>query len=305
MKSHQNININQSGLYLFSNEREITISLEDFLLVTFHSPSSSSTSVLLQAVTDHRSDLIGKLDNLLDKYSSLPDVDGNLIQAKIFGLATRFAGLLPSLKQWLLKAEIPVVASQLGPHLPMEVLLTPQNGKVGVRFSARGTPTMNFDLLTSGTARNRLLSQETTTRVTTLSLSAVTRALVKQCIEEEPAWEAHCPEITDEKSLQHYLNQHSSPIIIFSDEFKSKPKLLEVVAKHHQKNPKISFGWIGAHIPAEIIQLFPNARLLPPLEPFLIPHFKKMIRRALKDSQFTSSHSAIPFSNPKGKSRSR
>ena len=304
MKSHKNPKINQAGLYLFSNDREIIISLNDFLMVTFHSPSSSSTSVLLQGVTDHRSDFIGKLESLFEKYSSLPDVDGNLIQAKVFGFGNHFAGLLPSLKQWLMKAEIPVIASQLGSHLPEEVLLTPQNGKVGIRFNPSKT-SGDFNLLSTGTARNRSATPEDPTQVTVLSLSAVTRALAKQCIEEEPSWEADCPELSHEKNLQQFLADCKSSLIILSDEVKTKPKLLDVVARHFERNPQIRLGWIGAHIPQEILTLFPEVKLLPPLEPFLIPHFKKMIKKALRDSLASFSNSPIPFSSPKGKSRSR
>jgi len=304
MKLQNSSIIKLSGTYLFSKRKDVALSLKDHLLITLHSPSSSSTAVILQEMTEHRSDFIKKLDWLLEKYSALNDVDASLIQTKIFGSMNQFASLFPTLKAWLQRTKIPVAASQLGTSLPSEVVLDASKGKVGLRFPFE-RPNEMLGLLSTGTARNRVSSPKTSVFVTILSLSSVTRTLAKQCIEEEPSWEALCPTPKDADSLRAALKEQSSSVIILGDDLQTKPKLVNVIAQHIEKNPKVNVGWVGSHLPKEITQAFPKAKLLPPLEPFLLPHFKKMIKRALQESNSALMNETIPFESSKSKRRSR
>lgn len=299
MLSKSKHTLKDSGLFLFSKDKEVLISIENSILVTFRSPSSSSIGVILHDRIEPRSELIRKLNTLFEKYSSLPDVDPNLIRAKIFGTAEKHTNSLTALKSWLNRHKVPVVATALGRSLPNEVLLICSSGKVGMQYQKEVLSDGN-NFLSTGTARQRDLSNRTQSRILVLSELAVQRALVKQCVEEEPHWEAHCEGDLNLKKLSSLFEKSNWFAVLISNEIREKAELFNWLLAKAETYPKLQFRWIGNELPQEARTL-KNWKLLPPLDPVLLPHFKRLLRQALADYQFSETSETLPF--PKKKSR--
>lgn len=294
MSLNSNFSINQSGSFIFSKSKPICISLDNFLLVTFHSPSSSSTGVIVQALFEHRTDFLNKLDTLFEKYSSLPDVDPNRIRSKVFGATGKFNPILTTLKSWLDRHQIPVVATDLGRVISSEVILEPQTGRVGVQYQTLSDLGQSV-FLAEGTARDRKTEQDIQVEILLLSQNASTRTLAKQAIEEQVGWQATCPTEIKFAQFKNLLSKKKWLGLIISDELQTHRELtpfLKDIAKTHLNLP---IHWIGADIPKSLRDI-PNLKLLPPLEPFLTPQFKKSLQKALMDFRFSSTSETLSFS---------
>jgi hypothetical protein len=288
--------ISQSGVYLLSRDKKVSVSLEDFLVITLHSPSSTSTALILQSPGEHRTDFLNQLDKIYEKYASLSDVDSNLIQSKVFGAGNRFTMLLTTLKSWLKRNHIPVVASDLGRALPGELVLEGSSGRIGIQY--RKTDWSQWgSLLSTGTARNRASSSPSSHEVLVLSKNSVVRTLAQQSIEEEPQWSAFCPDSLDD-AIHSTLARTRWSAIILSDELKTENKLMNSLVKYSESNPNVPMAWIGGELPSWKSQIS-RLRLLPPLEPFLIPHFKRMLKQSMLDSSVSETSETLNFSRRK------
>ncbi len=286
----------QSGVYLISRDKKVSVSLEDFLVITLHSPSSTSTALILQSAGEHRADFLNQLDKVYEKYASLSDVDSNLIQGKVFGAGNRFSLLLTTLRSWLKRNHIPVVASDLGRALPGELVLDGSSGRIGIQYRKNDWD-QGGSLLSTGTARNRSYQSPSSHQVLVLSKSSVVRTLAQQSIEEEAQWSASCPESLDDTTLSTLAKTKWSAIIL-SDELKTENKIMNTLVKYSEANPNVPMAWIGAELPSwknEISRL----RLLPPLEPFLIPHFKRILKQSMLDSSMSETSETLNFSKRK------
>jgi hypothetical protein len=282
----------QSGVYLISRDKKVSVSLEDFLVITLHSPSSTSTALILQSAGEHRSDFLNQLDKVYEKYASLSDVDSNLIQGKVFGAGNRFSLLLTTLRSWLKRNHIPVVASDLGRALPGELVLDGSSGRIGIQYRKNDWD-QGGSLLSTGTARNRSYQSPSSHQVLVLSKSSVVRTLAQQSIEEEAQWSASCPESLDDTTLSTLAKTKWSAIIL-SDELKTENKIMNALVKYSEANPTVPMAWIGGELPSwknEISRL----RLLPPLEPFLIPHFKRILKQSMLDSSMSETSETLNF----------
>jgi len=289
--------LSQSGAYLLSRDKKVSVSLEDFLVITLHSPSSSSTALILQGPGEHRTDFLSHLDKIYEKYTSLSDVDANLIQSKVFGAGNRFSVLLTTLKSWLNRNHIPVVASDLGRALPGDLVLEGASGRIGIQYRKSDWSQLG-SLLSTGTARNRSQAKTPLHQVLVLSKSPVVRTLAQQSIEEESEWSASCPDSLDEANLSAFLAKTTWAAVIISDELKTETKIMNQVLKYSGAHPTVSFGWIGAELP-DWKKNFSKLSLLPPLEPFLIPHFKKILKQSILDSSLSETSETLAFSKRK------
>ncbi|NBX75468.1 MAG: hypothetical protein EBQ92_02860 [Proteobacteria bacterium] len=288
--------LSQSGVYLLSRDKKVSVSLEDFLVITLHSPSSTSTALILQSTAEHRADFLNQLDKIYEKYSSLSDVDSNLIQSKVFGAGNRFSILLTTLKSWLKRNHIPVVASDLGRALPGELVLEGASGRIGIQYRKNDLEQWG-SLLSTGTARDRSSSSASLHQVLVLSKNPVVRTLAQQSIEEESQWSASCPESLGDSTFSN-LTKTKWAAVVISDELKTENKMMNSLVKYSEANPNVPIAWIGGELPSwknEISRL----RLLPPMEPFLIPHFKRILKQSILDSSLSETSETFTFSKRK------
>ncbi|NBT59942.1 hypothetical protein EBT16_14290, partial [bacterium] len=292
--------LTQSGIYLISRNKNISASLNDFLVITLHSPSSSTTALILKNSAEHQADFLNQLDTIYKKYSSLEDVDPNLIQCKVFGTGNKFTPFLATLKLWLNKNGIPVIATDLGRPFPGELVLEGASGRVRIKYQV-GTEETPSSILSTGTARNRAQSQATTEPVLVLSRSQVIRTLSRQAIEEDPQWEASCPDKLDSTSLSLFLKKNHWSAVIVSNELKSDSKLMDQILDFATNHPKVCMAWIGAELP-DLKKESKRFRLLPPLEPVLIPHFKKILKQSIQASTLSETSETLSFPKRKAKS---
>jgi hypothetical protein len=241
-------------------------------------------------------DFLNQLDKIYEKYASLSDVDCNLIQSKVFGAGNRFTLLLTTLKSWLKRNNIPVIASDLGRALPGELVLEGASGRIGIQYRKNDWNQWG-SLLSTGTARNRGSSSPPSHAVLVLSKSSVVRTLAQQSIEEEPQLSASCPDSLDDTTLPILAKTKWSAIIL-SDELKTENKIMGSVVKYSEANPNVPIAWIGGELPAWKNQIS-RLRLLPPLEPFLIPHFKRQLKRSILDSSVSETSETLNFTQRK------
>lgn len=293
MKTEQLPFLSQSGIYLISGNKNVSTSVEDFLVITLHSPSSSTTALILKSTVEHQIDFINQMDTIYQKYSSLEDVDPNLIQSKVFGAADKFTSLLATLKGWLNRNHIPVVASDFGRALPGELIVEGASGRIRLQYHS-GSWSKLSSILSTGTARNRSNSAPTSHHVLVLSNNPLVRTLARQSIEEEPNWSASCPENLDDSSISKTLKTGHWSAVIVSDELKNQNKLMDRLLEFGEAHPKLPMAWIGAKLPGSKKE-GGRFRLLPPLEPFLIPHFKKILKESIQNSNLSETSETLTF----------
>jgi hypothetical protein len=284
------ITLNSPGLYLLGNEKQVQVSIEEFLLVLFHSPSSSSSGLVLEHSEDHSSDFLAEIKELYQKYSNLPDVDSALIKVKIFGTKPQNTHLVLALRNWLNRNQIAIIASDFGKVLYGPAIIDCKSGKVGIEGPS--DQKNRITLLSTGTMRNRFKKQEAQSKILILSENDNTRILAKQAIEEEISWEAHCPKDLSLSSLKNVMSEIIFSAIIVSDDFNMEPTVLEYLLDHNKKCPSLVFGYLGAQLP---VWATSNMKHLPPLEPYLIPRFKKIIRHCLSEVLFSKTSELMNF----------
>ena len=293
MNTENLIQINESGIYLFTSPKKLSVSLKKVLIFTMHSPSSSSTGLVVQSPDEHRGDLLYKLDTLWTKYSKLDDVNTELIEGKIFGEGDKFSSLLLSLKGWLQRHEIPVPASNLGKLLPDHLFLDCASGKVGIQY-LKNDGEQASHLISSGTARLRNTANPIRAEVLILSTNRVLRTLAKQCVEEQPHWLATAPENFNESFVKNLKEENRWSVVLVFDDLIARPDLVNWLDGISNHNPNVQFRWVGAQIPHPLKQ-FKNCKLLPPLEPVLLPEFKKNLNHAVFDSELSSTSETWSF----------
>lgn len=292
MNSEKMTVITEPGIYLFGNPKKVSISLKENLVFTLHSLSSSSTGILVQSPDEHRGDFLNKLDTLWNKYSSLSDVDTGSVQCKIFGRGDKYTSLLISLKSWLERHQIPVIASNVGKLVPQEVVVDCASGKVGIQYL--GSQSLEMSLfLTEGTARLRNPVSAIHAEVLVLSTVRVSRTLAKQCIEEEPNWQASCPASFESDFRQILQEDNRWSVVLIFDEMKTHKDLLSWMNQLYQKNPSIQFRWVGGELP-KLNENF-AVKLVPPLDPILLPEFKKKLRQAIFESELSNTSETLAF----------
>jgi|688.fasta_scaffold64798_4 hypothetical protein len=292
MNSEKITIITEPGIYLFANPKKVSISLKEKLVFTLHSLSSSSTGILVQSPDEHRGDFLTKLDTLWNKYSSLSDFDSGSIQCKIFGRGEKYTSLLISLKSWLERHQVPVVASNVGKFIPEQVMVDCSSGKVGIQYLSPSSQDRSL-LITEGTARLRNPGSAIHAEVLVLSTVRVSRTLAKQCIEEEPNWQAACPSSFESDFKQYIKEGNRWSVALIFDEMRNHKDLASWMKQLNEKNPSIQFRWVGAELPKldENIEL----KLVPPLDPILLPEFKKKLRQAIFDSELSTTSETLTF----------
>jgi hypothetical protein len=190
-----------------------------------------------------------------------------------------------------------VSATALGKNLPNEVLLNCASGKVGIQYQSPLESKEEL-FLSTGTARSRTSTNPAQARILVLSSLSSIKALAKQCIEEEPQWEAFCE--SNLKSVHQLFENTKWFAVLVSNELKEDPKWMPLIKEISQANPKIQFRWVGNDCPKELLNE-KNWKTLPPLDPILLPHFKKLLRKAFSDYQYSETSDTLHF--PKNKSK--
>jgi len=278
------------GIYLFGAGKKVQVSTADFLVVLFHSPSSQSSGLFLEQSAEHRSDFLSELNELYLRYSKLPDVDPALIKVKILGAQPQFSPLMVTLRSWLNRHQVPVITNDFGRALKGMALIDCSSGKMGIRFSSGRID--QATLLSSGTARNRNPQFTPSFNILVLSKNPNNRILAKQAIEEEMSWQAHCPIDFGIKALDEVFNKLKFSALIFTDDFISDEEISEWVLERVKRNPKLILGCMGSKLP---VWATLQTRLLPPLEPYLISQFKKILKKSFADLLFSDTSDTLAF----------
>lgn len=284
------IKLTSSGLYLLGPDKNVQVSLDEFLLVLFHSPSSSSSGLVLEQSKDHTTDFLKEIKELYQKYSNLPDVDPALIKVKVFGTKPQNGHLVSALRNWLNQNQIPIISSDFGKNLRGLALVDCKSGKLGIE--GPGNREKKISILSTGTLRNRLKNHGSHAKILMLSHYSNTRILAKQAIEEEVLWEAHCPEDLSLNSLTEVLSSFKFSALIISNDFSQDSKIQELLLDYIQNEPNVVVGFIGAQLPHWAPQ---KTKLLPPLEPYLIPRFKKILGHCFSEILFSETSEMISF----------
>lgn len=288
------LKLSSPGLYLLGPDKNVQVSLDEFLLVLFHSPSSSSSGLVLEHSQDHTTDFLAEIKELYQKYSNLPDVDPALIKVKIFGTKPQNGHLVSALRNWLTRNQIPIVSSDFGKELRGFAQVDCKIGKLGIE--GPGNPERKVSILSTGTLRNRFHNHESSVKILVLSHNSNTRILAKQAIEEEVLWEAHCPENLSLSSLTEILSEFKFSALIISNDFSQDTKIQDLLLDYIQNEPKVVLGCIGAQLPHWTPK---KTKLLPPLEPYLIPRFKKILRHCFSEILFSETSEMISFPQKK------
>lgn len=278
------------GIYLFCAGKKVEVSTSDFLVVLFHSPSSQSTGIVLEQPEEHSSDFISELTDLYQRYSKLPDVDPALIKVKILGAQPQFSPLLVTLLSWLNRHQVPVIANDFGRALKGLAIIDCSTGKMGIRFPSGNLGQVS--LLSVGTARNRHSHFHSSLNILVLSKNPNYRILAKQAIEEEMSWQALCPKDLTTKFLEGLFKKSKVSALVITDDLINDPKVPPWVLEKAKKNPKLILGFLGSKLPSWAT---PQMRLLPPLEPYLIPRFKKILKQSFADLLFSETSHTIAF----------
>lgn len=287
MNPNKNIRLHQPGLYSFSHERDITAEIDRELLITFYSATSKMVGVVIHPANGHLTELLEKLEVITKKLAARG------LEAKLFGLSHGPEVIAAQAAHWLRDHKINVVASDTGRALPRVLLIKPDTGQVGVRYS-RGSEETEHGFLSTGSARQRNPLDAVHSEVLVLTTNPVWRILAKQAIEEQKSWGAATPkdplEMTNGKVPSAFP---WSVVLLFSD-LENEPNTPEFIATLLEKYPSVQIRWVGPALPSFAKQI-PALKLVPPLDPILLPEFKNRIRSAIFDHEIADTSDLIRF----------
>ncbi len=271
--------LSQIGVFAFRSPAQPVFQVGRNLLLIFCVPEASLCSGLLSNPDGSPAELKEMLDNafrhLLEHLGAQPKP----ILVKLFGASHGDETQLRALYQWLEQHGLKLVAKDLGRNFPRQVRLDIPTGKAAVSYGRAATAGLP-ELISLGSARNRLPPTDAPLNVLVLSSSSVERRLAQQAIEEYPEWRVEIPD-----DAAHWLAELSHETLPYSLVLVGAGSAREIELETLLSRYKgTAFAWVGSDLP-ESLKHCPGILHLGPLDPEFLGEFKGGLRELLRSLQ--------------------
>jgi len=299
-KDSISVPISYPGAYLFQSPHQLEFVVDKELAVVFCLKGQASTGLVLSDSSFSNRELLSELELLFLKIKSKLNANTKDINLKLFGLSHGANHTLETVYEWAKSLDIKIVASDLGKRLVRNISINCRDGKVGVTYGQINNGPSNLIFLSEGTARTRLPLAKVHNSILILSDNPVQRQLTKAAIEEYPAWNAIIVEDINKFVASKSGDGSNFSVVLCFDEMRHKKGLEKLLINLKKSHPSTQFCWVGASIP-ELTTENLAFRLLPPIEYELLPAFKKMLKRAVFDSNLAMNFETVKIPAKKRK----
>lgn len=286
------IPISYPGAYLYRAPHQLEVCLDKELAVVFTLKGHDSTGLVLFGSELSTKDLLAELELLFSKIKTKLKIHTSDISLKIFGLSHGAYHILEAVQSWAKTLNISISVIEVGKRITRNLSVDCQNGKVGVTYGELNQSQNKLIFLAAGTARNRIPLAKVHNQILILTKNSVQEHIIKAAIEEYPAWAAVTVENTSQfLSSKAYEKSQWSVVLCFEDlrQEKGLEKFLSNVEKSH---PSTQIRWVGPSLP-DFHKNIPGLKLLPPMDYELLPDFKKMLKRAVFDSNLALNFESV------------
>ncbi len=310
MTSTNNINsesisipISYSGAYLFQAPHRLELIVDKQLVVVFCLKGLSSTGLVLSNTDLSIKDLLCELELLHLKIKSKLKIHTSEITLKIFGLSHGAIHVLEAVQEWANSIGIKIVVTEIGKRTIRNISVDCLTGKVGVTYGELNNSPAKLIFLSEGTARKRIPLAQVHNNILILTRNAVQQQLTKAAIEEYPAWAAiTVDDISQFINSKSYEKSNWSVVLCFEDLINEKG-LEKFITQLKKSHPSTQIRWVGSVLPEFSKEVF-NLKLLPPMDYELLPDFKKMLKRAVFESNLAMNFEAVKISAKKESKKS-
>ena len=271
--------LDKPGVYFFAAPAEIKTQIDRELFVVAWMPEQKACGFVLYDPETPLKDLFASLDTVFEKAATTSDRGAPRVVFKVFGLSRRQAKVMTGLSNWLSQIKLKISAQDVGKNVGRNIKVDCKTGRIGISYAEAYLPGFP-QLMSRGSARQRLRPSSVKSDVLILSRSAVSRQLALQTIEEQRNWSGSTPhkpeEIIGEQEVQYFP---WSWVILFED-LADEPNLMQWVTTIRKAHPKVQFCWIGLRLPKDL-ETMPGIAMLPPLEPQHVGEFKAYLAALL------------------------
>lgn len=287
------MHLDKTGAFLFKAPTQVSMLLNRELAIVFCLPKKEVCGIALFDPEQNIKELNQSLETLYQKMIDTYAADPSQLQIKIFGLRNGLRSVIEATLDWLEGNHLKVVAQDLGANATRKVLVNCQTGMVGVNYAEGTTQPMHW--IAEGSARNRNPMDSINAEVLILTENAVKRTLAKQAIEEERHWTAATPKNPTDIISKKTVSDFPWSVVLIFDDMDDYNPIEAWISRLHLTFPAVQIRWVGATIPAQLKRAFPELKQLPPLEPALLPEFKKKLKSAVFDHATSETSTLIPI----------
>ncbi len=273
------IPLSNVGVFAFRSPIQPIFQVGRNILLIFCVPELALCSGVLSDPNGSPAELKEMLDNafrhLLDQLGD----QTKPIRTKLFGASHGDESQLRSLYQWLEQHGLKLEAKDLGRNFLRQVRVDIATGKVAVSYGRAATAGLP-ELISLGSARNRLPPTEAPLKVLILSPSPVERSLARQAVEEYPQWTVEMP--TNPAHWMAELSSKAMPYaLVLVCAGAARDIELETLFSRQRGTP---FVWVGKSAP-KFLANCPGVLYLGPLDPEFLGEFKGGLRELLRSLQ--------------------
>lgn len=287
------IHLDKTGAFLFKAPAQVSLMLNRELCIVLSLPKKHACGIALFDPEENIKELYQSLETLYQKLVDTYAADSSQIEVKIFGLRNGLRSAIEGALHWLAGNGLRIVAKDIGANATRKILVNCDSGMVGVNY-AEGT-SQPLQWIAEGSARNRNPMDTVHAEVLVLSESPVKRTLAKQSVEEERHWSAATPKKPLDILSKETVSDFPYPVVLLFDDLEDYNLIEAFISRVQLAYPAVQFRWVGTAVPTPLKRAFPQLKLLPPLEPDLLPEFKKKLRGAVFDHATTETNTLIPF----------
>jgi hypothetical protein len=277
------IPVSYAGAYLYQTPHKLELCLDKELAVVFCLKNLSSTGLVLTSSETSQKDLLSELEILHLKIKAKLKIHSEDITLKLFGLSHGALHIVKTVESWAQSLGIKINVIEVGKQLVRNLSVECRTGIVAVTYGEINQKSSKVLFLSEGTARTRIPLAQVHNNILILTHNPVHRQLTKACIEEYPAWAADSVENLSELTQSKALAHKSWSVVLCFEDLRQEKGIETILQDIRKKHPASQIRWVGAALP-EFHKDFPELKLLPPIDYELLPDFKKMLKRAVFDS---------------------
>ncbi len=271
--------LSQIGVFAFRSPAQPVFQVGRNLLLLFCVPEAKLCSGLLTHPDSSPAELKEMLDNAFRHLLEHLGDHKKPVQVKLFGASYGEETQLRTIYQWLEQYGLKLAAKDLGRNFPRQVRVEIDTGRAGVSYGRAATAGLP-EILSLGSAANRLAPTDSPLNVLILSSSPVERRLASQAVEEYAGWKVEAP-----KDSAHWLAEHATKGLPYALVLVCAGAAREIELEHfftHHKST--AFAWVGPTFP-DFLKHCPGTLYLGPLDPEFLGEFKGGLAELLRSLQ--------------------
>jgi hypothetical protein len=283
----------EPGVYLFRAPTNVTIEINDQVVVTFLSSYHRAAGIVLAPTHVKRKDLEALLETLLRKMTKEMNPPATDLEVKIFGGREPNTPLLDAADTWVRAQALKLAARDVGRAVSRTLTIECATGKVGVQYAESA---VQAGFLVGGSARQRLRPDGAPSEILVLAENRARQTLARQAIEEHRNCVASVPADPNPTLKKPKFKTAEFNAVLVSEDISARDKAKSFLTELEKQKPLVRKMWSGDTLPSFAGNKC-RLRLLPPIDAESIDVFKQELASALSEQLIDPANSAnvVPF----------